>query len=94
MTKKHPPKDKSFVAAGGFKCIETVRQDYTNCSFSAGIVTNHPTSSVYMRFDPVGVEAQEAQYIFLRDDEALAMAWCLIGACWTRAMENLPPEVL
>jgi hypothetical protein len=85
---------KEFQSIGGFHCVETVRQDYSNCAFSAGIVTDHPTANVYMRFDPVGVQGQEAQYIFLREDEALAMAWCLVGACWTRAMEKLPPEVL
>jgi hypothetical protein len=63
---------------------ELCAQPYANCKFSAGKVEGHPVDTLYLKFER---DMEEPTIILLRQDEALAVAWVLNGACWS--MENL-----
>jgi hypothetical protein len=63
------------------KYREVIRQPYTNCYFAAGLVDGHPVDTIYLKLKR---KKQKATVIILRPDEALALAWCLIGAAWSK----------
>jgi len=59
---------------------ETIRQEYSNCVFSAGLVDGHPVDTLYLILERDG---KRDTCLLLRPDEAAALAWCLTGVLWT-----------
>ena len=62
---------------------ELIRQAYSNCVFSAGMVEGHAVDTLYLRLERNGTVDT---FLLLRPDEAAALAWCLTGALWSDAM--------
>jgi hypothetical protein len=62
---------------------ELVAQPYADCRFSAGFLSGHPHDTLYLRLERDG---DEPTTLFLRPDEAAALAWCLTGALWSERM--------
>jgi hypothetical protein len=63
------------------KCWQACVQEYTNCEFSAGLVTNADPEVVYLRFDKDNVKPPTT--VFMTKDEALAVVHVLTGALWS-----------
>ena len=66
---------------GDLHFTEVIRQEYSNCKFSAGMVEGHPVDTMYLRLKRDGKIDTD---LLLRPDEAAALAWCLNGALWTK----------
>ena len=64
---------------------ETIRQAYTNCVFSAGLVEGHPVDTLYLMLERDG---KRDTFLLLRPDEAMALAWCLNGALWSQEISK------
>ena len=60
-------------------CTELVKQEYANCSFSAGSVEGAGVDTVYLKVERDGIEDV---FLLLRPDEAAAIVWTLSGAIW------------
>jgi hypothetical protein len=73
-----------------YRCTfaEVIRQDYTNCTFSAGVVEGHPIDTLYLKWERGG----EYNFLILRPDEMAAIAWCATGALWSDAVAKVPVE--
>lgn len=67
---------------------EYIRQPYTNCSFSAGMVDGDPVDTLYLKWERDG----EERLLLLRPDEMAAIAWCATGVLWSDALAKLPEE--
>lgn len=67
---------------------EMIKQEYSNCAFSAGYVEGHPIDTMYLRF----LRGDDDRMFLLRPDEVAALAWCLTGLLWSEAMERLPEK--
>ncbi len=65
---------------------ELIRQDYDDCSMSAGKVIGHATDTIYLKFERV---REEPTWIYLREDEALSIMWLLSGALWSSSVASL-----
>lgn len=65
----------------GLTYTETIRQAYSNCVFSAGMVEGHPVDTMYLQLERDG---KRDVCLLLRPDEAAALAWCLTGVLWTK----------
>jgi len=65
---------------------ELIRQAYSNCVFSAGMVEGHAADTLYLKLERNGTVDT---FLLLRPDEAAALAWCLTGALWTNVI-NAP----
>ena len=66
---------------------EIVRQEYADSSaISAGLVTNHPVDTLYLRFER---PKEEATTILLRPDEMATIAWAAGGVLYSMLMESL-----
>jgi hypothetical protein len=64
----------------GLTFTEQYRNDYTNCSISAGTIEGHEDDTMYLRLhrhSEPGVLGDDMTY--LRPDEAAAIIWCLSG---------------
>ena len=70
------------------KCERLINQDYENCRFSAGKVTGLPPEDVY--FMSERPYDDDPRMYFIRKDEALAMAWCIIGSLWSVEIDAVP----
>lgn len=69
-----------------YVCTELIKQEYSNCAFTAGSVEGAGVDTVYMKIERDG---ETDAFLLLREDEALAIAWTLIGACWSKRMETV-----
>ena len=65
-------------------CRPVCRQPYANCYFEAGLVEGHPVDTMYLRLFREG----KSTMIYLRPDEAAALAWVLNGALWSSLIKN------
>lgn len=74
-------------AEDGLIYRELIRQEYTNCSFTAGEVEGHPVDTMYLRLERNG---KVDTFLHLREDEAAALAYCLIGVLWSKRLETIP----
>lgn len=80
---------KTTWTEDGLTFTEAVRQEYSNCVFSSGVVEGHPVDTVYLQLKRKG----EAGSIFLlRPDEVAALAWCLTGVLWSLHIEDVPED--
>lgn len=77
--------DLTFVE-DGLTYTETIRQAYSNCIFSAGIVEGHPVDTLYIMLERNG---KRDMLLLLRPDEAAALAWCLTGTLWTHEISKM-----
>ena len=67
---------------------ELIRQEYTNCCFSAGMVEGDPVDTLYLKWQ----RGDEYNMLLLRPDEMAAIAWCATGVLWSDAMVKLPQQ--
>jgi hypothetical protein len=65
---------------GELQFTEIIRQEYSNCCFSAGLVTGHPVDNVYLQAEKDGVVTTQ---LILRPDELAAIAWVATGVLWS-----------
>ena len=70
----------------GLVFTEVIRQAYSNCVFSAGIVEEHPVDTLYLMLERDG---KRDTFLLLRPDEAMALAWCLSGALWSQEISKV-----
>lgn len=68
------------------KCWEADRQEYSDCVFSSGLVEGIDPDTIYLQLEREGVEPTT---LFVRPDEAQALAWLLNGALWSQSMLEL-----
>jgi len=59
---------------------ELIRQEYSNCCFSGGIVLNHPIDTMYLKCEKNGVTTT---CLLLRPDEMAAIGWVANGVLWS-----------
>lgn len=59
---------------------EMCRQDYLNCSFTAGFVEGDEVDTMYLKLDR---PPEEPTLILLRPDELAALLWVGNGAMWS-----------
>ena len=59
---------------------ETGRQPYADAAFSAGLVEDHATDTIYLTLERGG---EQPTTILFRTDEALSVMWLLSGAVWS-----------
>jgi hypothetical protein len=64
-------------------CWRAACQPYQNCVFSSGLVSGIDPDTVYVR---LAKEGHAPTTIFLRPDEAQALAWLINGTLWSQAM--------
>lgn len=67
---------------------ELIRQAYTNCHFSAGMVEGDPVDTLYLKLSKAGRDT----LLLMRPDEFAAIAWCITGVLWSDALAKLPEE--
>ena len=67
---------------------ELIRQEYTNCAFSAGTVEGDLVDTLYLRWE----RDSTGSMLLLRPDEMAAIAWCATGVLWSDALAKLPEE--
>ena len=65
-------------------CQELSRQEYTDCTFSAGLVSGTEPDTIYLR-----LARDEPTTLFLRPDEAQAIITILSGALWVGHIADL-----
>jgi hypothetical protein len=75
----HNQSDAPPWTIDGLTYTELIRQAYSNCAFSAGLVRDHSIDTLYLRF----ARGDEVVFYLLRPDEAAAIAWCLTGVLWS-----------
>jgi hypothetical protein len=73
---------------GNATCWRAEAQEYADCMFSAGLAEGVAPDTIYVRVEGRG----EPLTLFLRPDEALAIARVIIGALWTADMFKRHPE--
>lgn len=76
------------IDGAALEFTEMIRQEYTNCCFSAGMVEGHPIDTLYLKLEKAGKET----LWLMRPDEFAAIAWCITGVLWSDALAKLPPE--
>lgn len=55
---------------------ELIRQEYSNCVFSAGMVEGDPVDTLYLRLERNG---KVDTFLLLRPDEMAAIGWLAAG---------------
>jgi hypothetical protein len=70
---------------GPYTFTEVIRQEYSNCIFSAGALEGHPVDTLYLQAEKNGKVTTQ---LLLRPDEMAAIAWVAAGALWTHTMEH------
>lgn len=82
-----PKTDVTFTENFGGRaahCWESGRQEYTDCVFSAGLVSGIEPDTIYLR-----LMRDEPTTLFLRPDEAQAIITILSGALWSSQIADL-----
>ena len=68
---------------GDLEFTEVIRQEYSNCQFSAGTVAGHPVDTVYLQAKKEGIITTQ---LLLRPDELAAIGWVAAGTLWSILM--------
>ena len=68
-----------------FECWKVESQPYKDCIFSAGLI-NDDTEKIYLSL--VRYPDKDEWSLYLRRDEALAIAHVLLGALWSDEMQT------
>ena len=87
---EHQP-DVTFVEHYGERevdCWEAGRQEYTNCVFSAGLVSGIEPDNFYLLLEREGIPT----LLFLRQDEAQAIITLLSGALWSSEISEVEAQ--
>lgn len=66
---------------GPYTFHEVIKQEYSNCKFSAGFVDGHPVDTMYIRAEKDGAVTTE---LLLRPDEVAAISWIASGVLWSK----------
>lgn len=69
-------RDELTWQEGDLVFTEIIRQEYSNCVFSAGRVDNHPIDSCYLKLEKDG---NITTFLLLRPDEVAAIEWLCNG---------------
>lgn len=69
---------------------ECIRQEYTNCIFSAGLVSGHPVDTLYLQAEKDGVITTQ---LLLRPDEMAAISWISSGALWSSLIDEVSENI-
>lgn len=64
--------------ANGVTFRELIRQEYTNCIFSAG-QTDHDIDGFYIRLE----KGNRETFVMMRPDEVAALNWLCAGLLWS-----------
>jgi len=67
----------------GLLFTEVIRQEYSNCVFSAGNVEGHPVDTMYLKLERNG---KIDTFLLLRPDEMAAIGWLASGTLWSHHM--------
>jgi len=78
-------KQRKSWTDGPYRFTELICQEYTNCSFSAGIVEGHPVDTLYLQAEKEGTITTQ---LLLRPDEAAAIIWVMSGALWSMLVKE------
>lgn len=70
----------------GLTFTEVIKQEYTDCAFSAGSVERHPVDTVYLRW---GRDDEDGGLLLLRPDELAAIAYIAAGLLWSLELAEL-----
>jgi hypothetical protein len=70
----------------GLTLTECIRQEYSNCLFSAGLVAGHPADTMYLKLDRDGLTTT---FLLLRPDEMAAIGWLATGVLWSHHMAEV-----
>jgi len=65
---------------GDLTFTEVIRQQYSNCVFSAGMVEGDPVDTMYLRLERNG---HVDTFLLLRPDEMAAIGWLAAGCLWS-----------
>ncbi len=65
---------------GDLKFTECIKQEYTNCVFSAERVDGHSVDTLYLQVEKDGVITTQ---LLLRPDEMAAISLIASGALWS-----------
>lgn len=68
---------------GDLTFTELIFQEYSNCRFSAGMVSGHPVDNVYIQLERDGIVTT---LLLFRPDELAALAWLATGVMWSLAL--------
>ena len=67
-------------------CYIMVEQPYSNMVFRAGVCDGIPPDTVFVQWERPPTEPTT---LFLRPDEAQALAWVINGALWSHEMGRI-----
>lgn len=67
-------------------CWQAISQPYMDCEFSSGLVEGIEPDTIYLMLKR---DDDDPYVLFLRPDEAQAIAWILNGALWSSHMIDL-----
>jgi hypothetical protein len=70
---------------GELTFTEIIRQEYSNCVFSAGSVSGHPVDTLYLKIER---NNRVDTFLLLRPDEMAAIGWLATGALWSLLMRE------
>ncbi len=60
---------------------EVIRQEYSNCIFSAGFVENHPIDTMYLKLER---DSNVDTFLLLRPDEMAVIGWLANGTLYSK----------
>lgn len=64
----------------GMEFIEVIRQEYSNCVFSAGNVEGHSVDTMYLKIERGG---HIDTFLLLRPDEMAVLGWLASGVLYS-----------
>jgi hypothetical protein len=67
------------------RCWQAEHQEYSDCTFSAGLVSGLGVDTLYFRLKH-HTDPDRFVMLFLRPDEMLAMQYVIAGALWSERM--------
>lgn len=67
-------------------CVTTVKQEYSDAVFSAGVADGHPHDELFICFTRDG---KRENVLFFRPDEMSCLIWVASGALWSHLIMEL-----
>jgi hypothetical protein len=78
--------NKNDWIENNMKFREQIRQEYNDCSFSAGKVEGHPADTMFLRI--MRNNGDDRVLLILRPDEMAAIAWCACGVMFEKELDD------